>query len=78
MDPKLRNIPPDPVEATQVPVEGVDLPETEAPARAKQEQQQFVENEGLRNVDQRSGRLDSVEGEELSQTSGATQRGRTA
>jgi hypothetical protein len=78
MDRKLRNLPPDAVEASQVPVEGVDLPETDAPARVRQEQHQFVENEGLRNVDQRSGKLDSVEGEELSQTSGAAQRGRTA
>ena len=75
---KLRNLPPDPVEASQVPVEGVDLPETDAPARVKQDQHQFVENEGLRNVDQRKGVIDSVEGEELSQTSGAAQRGRTA
>lgn len=75
---KLRNLPPDPVEASQVPVEGVDLPETDAPTRLKQDQHQFVENEGLRNVDQRKSVIDSVEREELSQTSGAAQRGRTA
>lgn len=81
---RLRNLPPDPVEAQQVPVEGVDLPESDEAVQSDfapaPDQTTFVENEGLLNRKDRGPSHDhaDVEGEDLGEAARAAQRGRTA
>lgn len=81
---RLRNLPPDPVEAAQVPVEGVDLPESDQAVQGDftpaSDQTRFVENEGLLNRKDRDPARadDGVEGEGIGEAARAAQRGRTA
>ena len=88
---KPRILPADPVEVANLPIEGVDVPETNSeaaasqnegddiPARKPHEKKGYVENEGLtdRKVTDPSS-VESVEGEELGAAAEAAQRGRTA
>jgi hypothetical protein len=86
---RMRLLPPDPMEAAQVPVEGVDVPETETALQPEggepstrdqsQDQKQFVENEGLANTTRPEVAEDverpSTDSNEMAR---AAQRGRTA
>jgi hypothetical protein len=77
---KIRLIPADPVEAAQVPVEGVDIPADKTTDRKHPEHERaFAENEGLVKPDTRAA--DDVErpqGEKLGAAAEAAQRGHTA
>lgn len=47
---RTRLIPPDPMEAAQAPIEGVDVPAEPSDREQNQDQKQYAENEGLANT----------------------------
>jgi len=76
---KTRFLPPDPVEAAQVPVDDVDLPDDDMAGQG----QAFPENEGLKTGDPPApgpapGDVDPTTGPGPEETAQAAQRGRTA
>ncbi len=77
---KIRIIPADPVEAAQVPVEGVDIPPDETTDRKHPEYDRaFAENEGLVKPNTRAAEdIERPQGEKLEATAEAARRGRTA
>lgn len=80
---KTRFLPPDPVEAAQVPVEGVDLPEGDTASQGAiddlRQRQAFPENEGVvkRELPDTAD-VDLTTGPQLDEAVQAAQRGRTA